>query len=261
MATKRQPIPRYGPRVTDPAGRPAKESGAGAVLERVQEVKKRLGLSWPQFFAEPIGMANRTIETRTRATSPTPFTVAELGQICAVRNVRAEYLLLGLEPIFDEEVVATRGEECVPLADALHEHLAGMLRARFGITTEGMADHLPGPSDLLIAVEQGVGDAWEENFTRKVDDRLLVSRSVRDATHNAVCEAWEPPDPSPETIRDLTMKARRPPPRLPDGVMATGERWALEGENLAIKSASAEARRAINDQAQRALPPEETKDR
>ena len=247
MATKRRPASPFGPRVTN--ARPAR-GGNDALLgsvyaeeltKRVRAAKERRGWTWKQ-FAERIGMSENALQEKKRERNPTPFTAEEIARMCVELRIRPEYLLIGAEPMFDERSV--RSDEVSPLKPltaAIYEHLVDALRARVGTEREGVTTYLPEPSELLVAIELGVGDAWKDNFDRQIDDRLLVSKSVRAAIGDQVRSSWEPVDASPETIKRLTADLMAGPPRLSNSVAAAAAIAIREDEDSEIRQAGVQA--------------------
>ena len=226
MATKRKPTSIFGPRVTN--ARPARGASealyhltyARELAERVRAVKERRAVTWKE-FDERVGMTEKARKNKTIGDNPTPFTAEELCRISTELKVRPEYLLMGTGPMVEEATVVTVGARTPnSLTDALYEHLVATLRTRFGSEREGVTSRVPERAELLVAIEHGVGDAWDDNFDRGVEDRLRVSQAVRLAVHDKVRDAWEPVGATPETFQKLTKELAKSPPRLTPSVAA-----------------------------------------
>jgi transcriptional regulator with XRE-family HTH domain len=197
---KRSTTP-FGPRVTDDSerGRPAHGIDfAAAVAQRVRGVRKRLSAppaepvpEWERLtrrrFSERIGMSEAALAGRLRMSSPTLFSAQELATICVEFRVRPEYLLLGQEPMLQDDIVVSASLEQV--APALRRHLARILGTRLKQEAEWVESYLGESAALLEAIEAGVGDALSESFQNAVADRKLASKSVREAVAMRAREA------------------------------------------------------------------------
>lgn len=242
MATKRKPTADVGPRVTN--ARPARGVAAAlgratytqVLAERVRAVKQARATTWRE-FEERIGMTEKARTSKTIGTNPTPFTAEELFRISTEFKARPEYLLQGIEPMFEQVIVAPSGAAPSPdLRDTLYEHLVDALRARFDAMRDGITGRLPDPRRILLAIEQGVGDAWESNFERGVQDQMRVAQAVRAAVHESVREAWEPSSVTPETVEKLTRELAKSKRISPPRSSAISEASAQAREKLSRKS-------------------------
>jgi transcriptional regulator with XRE-family HTH domain len=172
-------------------GRPSHGTDfASAVAQRVKAIRARLGTlpaeptpEWQRLtrrrFAERIGMSEAALADRLRTSSPTLFSAQELATICAEFRVRADYLLLGQEPMMQDDIVDP--DPSVSFAAAFHQHIARVLDVRLEQDAEWIASFLGDSDTLLASVELGVADALDERFQSAVSDRRLASSWVREA--------------------------------------------------------------------------------
>ena len=162
---------------------------ATALADRVKAVRDRVGIrpaealpNWQKLsrrqFADRIGLSETALAAHFRPKSPTLFSAAQLATICTEFNVRAEYLLLGKEPMMEEVV---NPDSTTTLADLLHTHITRLLAVRHEQDSEWSAQYLPVADILLRVIEDGAGDALDIQVERHVGDRTIASRALRDA--------------------------------------------------------------------------------
>ncbi len=152
-----------------------------------------------------VALSDKRLEGGRRAT---PFRPDEFARISEGLGVRLDYLIRGIEPIFETEVVAPGTD----LAEAIHRHVVATLAARIGAAPEGVAPLVPDPCSLLAAIEDGVAAAFIESRANRVEGRAQVSAvtkaAVAAAIHGRSVVAYAPP--TAEGFRELTRPLLEP---------------------------------------------------
>ena len=210
MATPRKRSPKkvFGSKVAPTAARGRPVTGIGFATElagRVKAVKDRLAIrpgdplpEWQRLtwhsFAQRVGLSDEALRLRLRKAAPVPFSAPELAAICREFGVRAEYLLLGDQPMLHADVVPETTSS--RFADLLHRHVSRVIDLRTEQDQAWVASYLPDADTLLLAVENGVAVGMASNVSASIADRLLANASVRLAVADHVRNSTDNPDTS-----------------------------------------------------------------